>query len=73
MFRAGGSVKRALDDLMPFTSVLLIFGSVFLFNGLLKDMISRLIRIYLIFRLNVTATELGLALSLGSGLMTTLV
>lgn len=61
------------DDLMPFTSVLLIFGATFLLNGLLNGMISPLIRVYLIFKLNVTATELGLALSLGSGLMTTLV
>jgi MFS family permease len=72
---ADSSLKRGEpeSDLMPLASVLLIFGATFLLNGLLNGMISPLIRIYLIFKLNVTATELGLALSLGSGLMTTLV
>jgi len=58
---------------MPFASVMLIFGVMSLLNGLLNGMIAPLIRTYSIFRLGFSATELGLAFSLGSGLVTTLV
>ena len=59
--------------LMPFASVMLIFGLISLFNGMLNGMISPLIRIYTVFKLGGSATELGLIFSLGSGLVTTLI
>jgi MFS family permease len=64
---------EAEKTLMPFASVMLIFGVMGLLTGVLNGMISPLIRIYCIFKLGVNATELGLAFSLGSGLVTTLV
>jgi len=65
--------RNAEKPLMPFVSVLLIFGIIGLFNGLLNGMLAPLIRIYTVFKLGVTATELGLVFSLGSGLVTTIV
>jgi len=59
--------------LMPFAMVMLIFGTMGLFTGVLSGMLAPLLRVYPIFKLGVNATELGLVFSLGSGLVTTLV
>jgi len=59
--------------LMPFAMVMLIFGTMGLLTGVLNGMLAPLIRIYPMFKLGVNATELGLAFSIGSGLVTTLV
>jgi len=67
---AEGDVEKVL---MPFALVMLIFGVMGFFNGVLNGMISPLIRIYCIFKLGVSATELGLTFSLGFGLVNTLV
>lgn len=67
---AESSIEKAV---MPFASVLLIFGVIGFFNGLLNGMMAPLIRIYTVFKLGVSPTELGLVFSLGSGLVTTLV
>lgn len=63
----------AENVVMPLSSVMLIFGLIGLLNGILNGMISPLIRIYTVFKLGVSATELGLTFSLGSGLVTTLI
>jgi len=65
-----GEVEKTL---MPFTSVMLIFGVIGLLTGVLNGMIAPLLRIYPMFKLGVSATELGLAFSVGSGLVTALV
>lgn len=64
---------EAEKTLMPFVTVMLIFGVMNFLTGILNGMISPLIRLYCVFKLGVSATELGLVYSLGSGLVTTLV
>lgn len=58
---------------MPFREVILYFGATSLLSGLASGMILPLGKLYPIDQLNVTATQLGLILSLGSSLVTTLV
>ena len=65
--------NEAEEVVMPFASVMLIFGVMSLLNGVLNGMIAPLIRTYSIFKVGVSATELGLAFSFGSGLVTALV
>jgi len=61
------------NTVMPFATVMLIFGTIGFLTGVLNGMLSPLIRIYPMFKLGVNATELGLAFSIGSGLVTALV
>jgi MFS family permease len=61
------------EPVMPYVQVMLIFGVMAVLNGLLNGMLSPLLKGYLVNRLHTTATELGLAFSIGSGLVTTLV
>ncbi len=68
--QVGGEVEKTL---MPFATVMLIFGVVSFLSGVLNGMIAPLIRIFCVFRLGASATELGLVYSVGSGLVTTLV
>ena len=58
---------------MPFSRVMLIFGTLGLLTGLASGLLMPLSRLYPIDELHVNATELGLAFSLGSSLVTTLV
>lgn len=59
--------------LMPFGRVILIFGTLGLLSGLASGLLAPLNRLYPINELHVNATELGLAFSIGTALMTTLV
>ncbi|HVO85989.1 MAG TPA: MFS transporter [Candidatus Eisenbacteria bacterium] len=60
-------------SLMPFGRVILIFGMVGMLSGLAGGLIIPLTKLYPIYVLKVTATELGLIISLGSALVTALV
>jgi DHA1 family multidrug resistance protein-like MFS transporter len=61
------------NNLMTFGKVILIFGMVGMLSGLASGLIIPLTRLYPIEVLQVTATELGLIISLGSALVTALV
>jgi MFS family permease len=66
----------AVDDeniMMPFRSVILIFGAISLLSGLANGMLMPLNRLYPINQLHVNATELGLAFSFGIAFVTALV
>jgi len=54
---------------MPFATVMLIFGVMGFLNGVLNGMFSPLLRIYPVFKLGANATELGLVFSIGIGLV----
>jgi DHA1 family multidrug resistance protein-like MFS transporter len=58
---------------MPFARVMVIFGAIGLLTGLANGLLVPLTRLYPMDVLHVSATELGLILSLGSALVTTLV
>ncbi len=58
---------------MPFGRVLLFFGAVSFLTGLGNGLLGPLIRDFPIYRLGADATQLGLVVSLGSGMATTLV
>lgn len=65
--------EKEEKTLMPFGTVLLIFGAIGLLSGVATGLLMPLNRLYPIDVLHVNATELGLVFSLGSGLMTALV
>jgi MFS family permease len=65
--------NKVEDAIMPFATVMLIFGAIGFSTGVLNGMLSPLFRIYPMFKLGVNATELGLAFSIGTGLVTALV
>jgi len=59
--------------LMTYRDVLILFGAIALFNGLLNGVIAPLLDIYPMGVLHATSTELGLSVSLGFALATALV
>jgi DHA1 family multidrug resistance protein-like MFS transporter len=69
--KAGADQRET--TMMPYVTVMLIFGVMSLLTGVLNGMLGPLIRLYCVYKLGVTATELGLVYSLGSGLVTTIV
>jgi MFS family permease len=66
-------VDGAGKVLMPFGRVLLFFGAIGFLSGLASGLLAPLMRDFPIYRLGADATQLGLVISLGSGLATTLV
>lgn len=64
------TAKQPESTVMPYVTVMVIFGIISLFTGILNGMLGPLVRLYTVYRLGVTATQLGLVYSLGSGLVT---
>ncbi len=60
-------------SLMPLKTVLLLFGTANILNGLANGVFSAIMYPYLMFNLQASATEFGLASSLGFGLVTAIV
>ena len=67
--------KQVEDEtsVMPYATVLVVFGTLGLLTGVATGMLLPLNRLYPIEQLHVDATELGLIFSLGSALVTALV
>jgi len=65
--------KEKLKPLMTYREVLILFGAISLFNGLLNGVIAPLLDIYPMDILHVTSAELGLSVSLGFAAVTALV
>lgn len=60
-------------SLMPFKTVLSLFGIAFIINGLANGAFSAIMRPYVMFNLQASTTEFGLVNSLGFGLVTAIV
>jgi DHA1 family multidrug resistance protein-like MFS transporter len=74
--KSASRISTEVDDegaMMSFKSVMLVFGGIGLLTGLANGLLMPLNRLFPIDQLHVNATELGLAFSIGSGLVTTLV
>lgn len=65
--------QEKVKPLMSFRDVLILFGAMALFNGLLNGVIAPLLDVYPMEVLHVTSAELGLSVSLGFAVTTALV
>jgi MFS family permease len=67
------ATNKPETTVMPYLTVMIIFGIMSFLTGILNGMLGPLVRLYTVYRLGVTATQLGLVYSLGSGLVTAVV
>jgi MFS family permease len=68
-----GKQVEGETSVMPYSTVLVVFGTLGLLTGVATGMLLPLNRLYPIEQLHVNATELGLIFSLGSALVTAVV